>query len=114
MEIGLVSRLVEQSQTRVEGANFDVRKHLLEYDDVLNTQRKRIYGQRDRIFTKDDLTEDVTEMLRTEVQRRVPAGAGRTRKAPGSCSPGWTRSSRPSTWAAPSSPPTRCACCSST
>ena len=36
MEVGLVSRLVEQSQTRVEGANFDVRKHLLEYDDVLN------------------------------------------------------------------------------
>ncbi len=38
MEVGLVSRLVEQSQTRVEGANFDVRKHLLEYDDVLNAK----------------------------------------------------------------------------
>ncbi len=72
LEVGLVSRLVEQAQTRVEGANFDVRKHLLEYDDVLNTQRKLIYGQRDRIFTKDDLSEDVTEMLRAEVQRRVP------------------------------------------
>ena len=72
LEIGLVGRLVEQSQTRVEGANFDVRKHLLEYDDVLNTQRSRIYSQRDRIFTKDDLTEDVIEMLRTEVNHRVP------------------------------------------
>ncbi len=72
MEVGLVSRLVEQSQTRVEGANFDVRKHLLEYDDVLNSQRKRIYGQRDLIFTKDDLHQDVIEMLATEVQRRVP------------------------------------------
>jgi preprotein translocase subunit SecA len=72
MEVGLVSRLVEQSQTRVEGANFDVRKHLLEYDDVLNSQRKRIYGQRDLIFTKADLSEDVTELLGTEVQRRVP------------------------------------------
>ncbi len=72
IEMGLVSRLVEQSQTRVEGANFDVRKHLLEYDDVLNAQRKRIYEQRDRIFVKDDLSEDVTEMLRTEVKRRVP------------------------------------------
>ncbi len=72
MEVGLVSRLVEQSQTRVEGANFDVRKHLLEYDDVLNSQRQRIYGQRDRIFTKDDLHQDVIEMLATEVQRRVP------------------------------------------
>ena len=72
MEVGLVSRLVEQSQTRVEGANFDVRKHLLEYDDVLNSQRKRIYAQRDLIFTKADLSEDVTEILGTEVNRRVP------------------------------------------
>jgi preprotein translocase subunit SecA len=72
MEVGLVSRLVEQSQTRVEGANFDVRKHLLEYDDVLNTQRERIYSQRDRIFTKEDLSEDMSELLSTEVNRRVP------------------------------------------
>ncbi len=68
----LVSRIVEQSQTRVEGANFDVRKHLLEYDDVLNTQRGKIYGQRDRILTKEDLNEDVTGMLEEEVLRRVP------------------------------------------
>ena len=72
LEMGLVGRLVEQSQGRVEGANFDVRKHLLEYDDVLNTQREKIYAQRDRIFVKDDLSEDVTEMLQTEVLRRVP------------------------------------------
>jgi preprotein translocase subunit SecA len=72
MEVGLVSRLVEQSQTRVEGANFDVRKHLLEYDDVLNAQRQRIYSQRDLIFTKPDLSEDVSELLNTEVNRRVP------------------------------------------
>jgi preprotein translocase subunit SecA len=72
IEAGLVSRIVEQSQTRVEGANFDVRKHLLEYDDVLNSQRAKIYAQRDLIFTKEDLSEDVDEMLRTEVLRRVP------------------------------------------
>jgi len=72
MEVGVVSRLVEQSQTRVEGANFDVRKHLLEYDDVLNTQRAKIYIQRDRIFTKNDLSEDVAEMLQIEVKRRTP------------------------------------------
>ncbi|MGW8251564.1 MAG: preprotein translocase subunit SecA, partial [Anaerolineales bacterium] len=72
LEVGLVSRLVEQSQTRVEGANFDVRKHLLEYDDVLNTQRAKIYAQRNRIFTKDDLSDDVVDMLRTEITRRVP------------------------------------------
>ena len=72
LEMGLVGRIVEQSQGRVEGANFDVRKHLLEYDDVLNTQRTKIYDQRDRIFSKDDLSEDVTDMLQTEVLQRVP------------------------------------------
>ena len=74
IESGIVGRLVESSQKRVEGANFDVRKHLLEYDDVLNSQRERIYDQRERIFEKEDLREDVTEMLRTEVSRRVDEG----------------------------------------
>jgi len=72
MEMGLLGRLVEQSQERVEGANFDIRKRLLEYDDVLNAQRARIYDQRNRVFTKEDLTEDVMEMLRLELQKRVP------------------------------------------
>lgn len=72
LEIGLVGRIVEQSQSRVEGANFDVRKHLLEYDDVLNTQRVKIYAQRNRIFQKEDLSEDVRDMLKTEVQQRIP------------------------------------------
>ncbi len=74
IEVGLVGRLIEQSQTRVEGSNFDVRKHLLEYDDVLNAQRKRIYEQRDMVFEKEDLSEDVDDMLRTELAERIPAG----------------------------------------
>jgi preprotein translocase subunit SecA len=65
----------------VEGANFDVRKHLLEYDDVLNTQRGKIYGQRNLIFVKDDLSEDVLEMLQTEVNRRVPEALKETEGA---------------------------------
>ncbi|HEX9012126.1 MAG TPA: hypothetical protein VF813_01370, partial [Anaerolineaceae bacterium] len=72
IESGIVGRLVEQSQTRVEGSNFDVRKHLLEYDDVLNSQRARIYSQRDAVFTKEDLSEDVTGMLGTEMANRIP------------------------------------------
>ncbi len=72
IEAGLVGRIVEQSQTRVEGSNFDVRKHLLDYDDVLNAQRAKIYAQRDLIFVKEDLSENVEEMLSVEVQRRVP------------------------------------------
>jgi preprotein translocase subunit SecA len=75
MQARLVSNMIEQSQHRVEGANFDVRKHLLEYDDVLNAQRMRIYGQRDRVFEKEDLSEDVNELLRQEVERRVNEAA---------------------------------------
>jgi len=74
IESGIIGRLVESSQGRVEGANFDVRKHLLEYDDVLNSQRERIYQQRERIFDKEDLREDVTKMLRIEISRRVEEG----------------------------------------
>jgi len=73
IESGIVGRLVEQSQQRVEGSNFDVRKHLLEYDDVLNMQRQRIYSQRERVFSKDDLTEDVMEMVRLDIEQRVSA-----------------------------------------
>jgi len=74
LEVRLVSGIIESSQTRVEGANFDVRKHLLEYDDVLNKQRGQIYGQRDRIFVKEDLSEDVADMLEAEVTKRVEFG----------------------------------------
>lgn len=71
LEVRLVSNIIEGSQTRVEGANFDVRKHLLEYDDVLNKQRQQIYDQRNRIFVKEDLGDDVNEMLEAEVTKRV-------------------------------------------
>ncbi|MBI3162594.1 MAG: hypothetical protein HYZ23_08795, partial [Chloroflexi bacterium] len=74
LEVRLVSNIIEGSQTRVEGANFDVRKHLLEYDDVLNKQRSQIYNQRDRIFVKEDLGEDIAEMLEAEVTKRVDIG----------------------------------------
>ena len=72
IESGILGRLVEQSQERVEGNNFDVRKHLLEYDDVLNSQRNRIYSERDRTFEKEDLHDDIVEILRTELNERIP------------------------------------------
>ena len=74
LEVRLVGNIIEQSQHRIEGANFDVRKHLLEYDDVLNKQRAQIYGQRDRIFVKEDLSENIAEMLEEEVRQRVETG----------------------------------------
>ncbi len=74
LEVGMVSRLIEQSQHRIEGANSDVREHLLKYDDVLNKQREQIYQQRDHIFVKEDLSDDINSLLETEVKQRVEAG----------------------------------------
>ena len=61
LESGLVGRMIEQAQSRVEGANFDVRKHLIEYDDVLNKQRAKVYEMRERIYEKDDLIDDIRD-----------------------------------------------------
>jgi len=72
LEVNMVGRIIESAQTRVEGANFDARKHVLEYDDVLNSQRQTIYKQRDRIFLKNDLTEDILELLENEINTRIP------------------------------------------
>jgi len=64
-----VTRAIEQAQIKMESYNFDIRKHLLEYDDVLNKQREIIYGQRHRILTKADLRDDVRGWLEEEIAR---------------------------------------------
>ena len=75
LESRIIGRLVEQAQERVEGYNFDIRKHLLDYDDVLNDQRERIYGERDRVLVKEDLNADVWGMLENEITQRVALSA---------------------------------------
>ena len=62
----MISRAIEKAQRRVEGHNFDIRKHLLEYDDVANDQRKVIYQQRFELLSAQDISQSVSE-LRTEV-----------------------------------------------
>ncbi len=57
-----VSRAIENSQRKVEGHNFDIRKQLLEYDDVANDQRKVVYDQRDELMAAEDISETVAEM----------------------------------------------------
>ena len=56
IEHRLISRSIERAQNKVEDRNYEIRKHLLEYDDVLNEQRKVIYGQRDEILTDENLS----------------------------------------------------------
>lgn len=58
-----ISRAIENAQKRVEGQNFDIRKHLLDYDDVMNNQRKVIYEQRKKVLRGDNLWSDVEEMV---------------------------------------------------
>ena len=62
IEHGLVTRAIENAQKKVEAHNFDIRKHLLEYDDVLNKQREVIYNQRREALKGEALKEDVLEM----------------------------------------------------
>jgi preprotein translocase subunit SecA len=62
IEHRLVSNAIEKAQKRVESHNFDIRKHLLEYDDVMNKQREVIYSQRRQILSGDSLEEDLMDM----------------------------------------------------
>ncbi len=63
IEHGMVSKSIENAQKRVEGRNFDVRKHLLEYDDVMNVQRAAIYGLREEILAGDHMQDLVLDVL---------------------------------------------------
>jgi preprotein translocase subunit SecA len=63
IEAGMVSRSIENAQKRVEGRNFDIRKHLLEYDDVMDVQRKAIYGLRQQILAGENIPELVLDAL---------------------------------------------------
>ena len=79
IEAGIVTRSIESAQRKVEARNFDIRKQLLEYDDVSNDQRKVIYQQRNELLEAHDITETISAMRHgviTEVVRQfVPAGS---------------------------------------
>ncbi|MGB8645715.1 MAG: preprotein translocase subunit SecA [Anaerolineae bacterium] len=66
-----VARAIEQSQIKMEGYNFDLRKHLLEYDDVINKQREVIYGQRNKILRLNNLKPLVLNMIHDELDALV-------------------------------------------
>lgn len=62
IEAGMVTRSIESAQRKVEGHNFDMRKQLLDYDDVANEQRKAVYELRNSIIDKDDITEEIADL----------------------------------------------------
>ena len=71
IESKMVSRAVESAQKRVEGNNFDARKRLLEYDDVLRKQREIIYGERNDIIEKEDVQDIVQDMIKSSLERGI-------------------------------------------
>ncbi len=76
IEAGLINRSIENAQTRVEGYNFDVRKHTVEFDDVMNQQRTIIYGDRRAILDGENLRERILSMLCDEVDSLVAQHLG--------------------------------------
>jgi preprotein translocase, SecA subunit len=73
IESKLVTRAIESAQKRVEGSNFDTRRIVLQYDDVMNQQREIIYKQRREVLFADNIREHVFDMIRPVVERIVEA-----------------------------------------
>ncbi|OGD56971.1 preprotein translocase subunit SecA [Candidatus Berkelbacteria bacterium RBG_13_40_8] len=69
IEHSLISRSIESAQKKVEGHNFDIRKHLVEYDDVANKHRQTIYGKRKKILESESVHEDVIALMDEEAKK---------------------------------------------
>jgi preprotein translocase subunit SecA len=76
IENKLVNRAIENSQVKVEGYYFDIRKHLVEYDDVVNKHRELIYGERRKLLEGADLKTNILSMVKDELQAIVGAYTG--------------------------------------
>ena len=71
IEFGIVSKQIENAQKRVESRNYDIRLHVLQYDDVMNQQREIIYGQRRDVLEGSDMHAKIMEMRRTLIDEAV-------------------------------------------
>ena len=71
LEHGLVSKSIENAQTKVESHNFDIRKHVVDYDDVMNKQREVIYGERTKVLSTENLRPIIMEMVEKQITALV-------------------------------------------
>ena len=71
IEAGMVSNSIESAQRRVESRNFGIRKNVLQYDEVMNTQRQIIYGQRDQVLNGEDMKPAILKMIEEAVEANV-------------------------------------------
>ena len=67
----IISKTIESAQSKIEGFNFDIRKHVLEYDDVMNKQREVIYKKRKEILGKEDIKNNITDDAKDEMEKIV-------------------------------------------
>ncbi|MGI6488891.1 MAG: preprotein translocase subunit SecA [Syntrophomonadaceae bacterium] len=81
IEHKLITRSIENAQRKVESRNFDIRKHVLEYDDVINQQREVMYSERDKVLSGEDLTETVLAMIDDVAEYIVDRFAGEQKYA---------------------------------
>ncbi len=81
IEHKMISKAIENAQRRVEGHNFDIRKQLLEYDDVMNKQRETIYALRREVLGNENLQELVVEYAEDVVEEMLSAATGGSRNA---------------------------------
>ncbi|WP_422447595.1 preprotein translocase subunit SecA [Thermoanaerobacterium sp. DL9XJH110] len=77
IEHPLITRAIENAQKKVEARNFDIRKHVLEYDDVMNTQREVIYSQRRKVLEEENLKDSIKDMIVQVVDRLLDIYAGK-------------------------------------
>ncbi len=71
IEMSILTKQIEGAQKRVETHNFDIRKNVLQYDDVMNKQREIIYGQRRRVLMGEDIHDSIEDMIRETVESRL-------------------------------------------
>jgi preprotein translocase subunit SecA len=83
IESGIVGKTIESAQTRVEGYNFDIRKRVVEFDDVINKQRETIYAERDKVLRNEDLTDTVRAFLDEDIEELVARHIGGSHETPG-------------------------------
>ena len=77
IEHSMVSKSIENAQVKVEGYHFDVRKHLVDYDDVVNRHREVIYDERRKILEGADLKVNILSMVREEIEKLVASSCSR-------------------------------------
>lgn len=76
LEMGILSRAVESAQKKVEGKNFSIRKHVLQYDDVMNTQRGIIYKQRKQVLDGENIHENILHMINSVAEETIQEYVG--------------------------------------